>query len=432
MEARVLAVKVLSQVLGHRHALDKTLAQQLPLLKEPNGHALVQELCYGVVRWQVRLEGLVTQLVNTPLKDEAVHYLLLLGLYQLMYMRIPPHAAVDSTVNAATALKKPWAKGLVNAVLRRYLRDCARLTEQLERADTTRYAHPAWLLEALQRDWPTQWTAIAAANNERPPLALRVNARKVTRAAYLEQLAAAGIEARALPHTDHGIVIDKPLPVEGLPGFAEGAVSVQDGAAQQAAPLLDVQPGQRVLDACAAPGGKTCHILELQPEVAELVAVDQDPTRLTRIQQNLTRLQVNAKLVAGDARHPERWWDSVPFDRILLDAPCSALGVIRRHPDIKYLRSAADISAVAQVQYQLLSKLWPVLKSGGMLLYVTCSVLKQENEQPVKRFLTEQADARSATVPFPWQDRPHSELGAQILPGEQGMDGFYYACLYKR
>ncbi len=431
MDTRALAAQTLVQVLDQGHSLDAALARNLPKLKDGGARALAQEMCYGVLRWHLRLDALARRLLSSPLKDSEVHCLLLLGLYQLIYMRVAPHAAVDTTVAASQALGKPWAKGLVNAILRTYLRNSVSLLEELDRTEPGAYAHPAWLLDALKTDWPAQWQGIVMANNERPPLCLRVNERKISRTDYLARLAAADIAASALPHTASGVLIEKPLAVEGLPGFTDGLVSVQDGAAQQAALLLDLQPGQRVLDACAAPGGKACHILEIQPESAVL-ALDYRAQRVKLIRQNMERLGLSAELVAGDAAQPQDWWDGAPFDRILLDAPCSASGVIRRHPDIKFLRRASDIDALAQLQTQLLAALWPLLKSGGMLLYVTCSVLQRENEQQIRAFVTLHNDARPDTIAFPWrQTVPTDTIGQQIFPGEEGMDGFYYARLRK-
>ena len=432
-DVRAIAAEVLAQVLENGLSLERALAQQLPLLKESGSRGLTQELCYGVLRWHGRLDATARHLLHTPIKDAQIHYLLLLGLYQLIYLRVAAHAAVDLTVAASVALGKPWAKGLINAVLRGYLRNNTSLLEEVDRSsEYAALAHPVWLLERLKTDWPEQWMSIAQANNKRPPFALRVNAQKLSRAAYLEQLGAAGIAATALPHTTHGLQLEKPLGVEELPGFTEGLVSVQDGAAQLAVPLLDTQAGQRVLDACAAPGGKSCHILEAQPALRDFLALDCSAGRLKRIQQNLDRLQLRANLVLGDAARPEDWWDGEPFDRILLDAPCSATGVIRRHPDIKCLRTAADIETVSATQTSLLAALWPLVKSGGMLLYATCSVLREENDQPVQHFLAQHSDARVEPIVLPWQPiAPASHFGQQILPGEQGMDGFYYARLRK-
>lgn len=431
MDARALAAKVLAQVVGENHSLDAALVQNLPKLKDAAARGLAQEMCYGVLRWHLRLEALANNLLKSPLKDIDVHCLLLLGLYQLIYMRVAPHAAVDMTVAATQALNKPWAKGLVNAVLRNYLRNSASLQEDLDRAEVSAHAHPAWLLDAIKADWPEQWQAIAAANNQRPPLDLRINAQKISRADYLQRLTEAGIAATALPYAPCGIRLEKPQSVETLPGFGDGLFSVQDSAAQLAAPLLDLQAGQYVLDACAAPGGKTCHILEYQPGV-ELLALDNKARRVKLVQQNLDRLQLAAKPLVGDAGRPEEWWDGNQFDRILLDAPCSATGVIRRHPDIKFLRRPADVEALARLQTQLLIALWPLLKSGGMLLYVTCSVLHRENEQQIRDFAATHSDARPESIELPWRQNAQTDsFGQQILPGEEGMDGFYYARLRK-
>lgn len=450
---RAAAARVLVQVLEQGQSLDKALP---PVLSEVEAGArgLVQELCYGVLRWRLRLEALAARLLHKPITDAAIHALLLVGLYQLLYLRVAAHAAVDETVAACKDLGKPWVKGLINATLRNFLRNRDALLAELDlvapdilspatpvepfagalpctSSDEARYAHPAWLLERLRHDWPEHWLAIVNANNERPPLWLRVNTRRTTRDAYLEQLAAAGIKASASPHSPQAVLPEAAVSVDALPGFQQGLVSVQDAAAQQAALLLGAQPGERILDACAAPGGKTCHILELQPELGELVAVDNDERRSARIRENLTRLGLDARLVTGDASRPQQWWDGKLFDRILLDAPCSGTGVIRRHPDIKHLRTPADIETQSRLQQAMLTALWPLLRAGGMLLYVTCSILKQENEQPIQSFLTSHPDARADELRFAWHEQALARVGDTILPGEQGMDGFYYARLRK-
>ncbi len=444
---RAAAVRALVQVLEQGQSLDKALPPVLSEVEE-GARGLVQELCYGVLRWRLRLAALAARLLHKPITDTAIHVLLLVGLYQLLYLRVATHAAVDQTVAACKDLGKPWAKGLINATLRNFLRNRDALLAELDVADEARYAHPAWLLERLRQDWPEQWPAIVKANNERPPLWLRVNTRRTTREAYLEQLAtyrdvlvsreagsrerpAAGIKAGASPHSPQAVLLEEPVSVDALPGFQQGLVSVQDAAAQQAALLLGAQPGERILDACAAPGGKTCHILELQPELGELVAVDSDERRSARIRENLTRLGLEARLVTGDASRPQDWWDGELFDRILLDAPCSGVGVIRRHPDIKQLRTPADIENQSRLQQAMLTALWPLLRAGGMLLYVTCSILKQENEQPIQHFLASHPDARADEIRFDWHGQAVASVGDYILPGEQGMDGFYYARLRK-
>lgn len=431
MNPRAAAAKVLTQVLQRKQSLSHVLPVQLAKLHLPRERALAQELCYGALRWYFRLETLLGKLIKEAPKDRDLHGLLLIGLYQLIYLNIPAHSAVDETVNACGALHKPWAKGLVNAVLRNYLREATRLLAETDHKETARHSHPAWLLGNLKQAWPHDWQAIAAANNTHAPMWLRVNARRMTRDDYLQKLAAAGIAAEGPAHSPHAVRLEKPLAVEHLPGFAEGWVSVQDAAAQQAAYLLDAQPGQRVLDACAAPGGKACHILELQPALLELQAVDSDAARLTRVQENLTRLGLKGHLLTGDAGSPQSWWDGKPYERILLDAPCSGSGVIRRHPDIKLLKSAADVAALAAQQARLLAALWPLLDNGGIMVYATCSVLPQENEQQVQTFLDAHPDARAESIVWPWRAAMNTP-GAYILPGEQGMDGFYYAKLRKQ
>ena len=290
-------------------------------------------------------------------------------------------------------------------------------------------AHPAWLLEHLQQDWPADWERIVSANNATPPMTLRVNAAHSERDTYVAMLKESGTSCEPARHTEYGLTLSQPVGVDHLPNFTDGAVSVQDAAAQLAAQLLDARPGERVLDACAAPGGKTAHILERQPGLAKLLALDISEERIQRLTDNLRRLGLSATTCVGDATNPTSWWDGRPFDRILLDAPCSATGVIRRHPDIKVLRHAEDLRQLTQTQAQILTALWPLLKPGGMLLYVTCSILQQENSQQIQDFLATQADARHNLIDAEWG---HAQAaGRQTLPGENGMDGFFYACIQK-
>jgi 16S rRNA (cytosine967-C5)-methyltransferase len=396
----------------------------------PRDRGLVQELCYGTLRWRGRLEFFLGRLVDKPLKprDQDLQALLLIGLYQLAFLSVPPHVAVSETVGAAEQLKKGWAKGLVNGVLRRFQREAAALNTTADADEAARLAHPHWLLARLKSAWPGQWEAIAHANNARPPLTLRVNLARLSRDDYLARLQAAGIPARAAPHVLGAVTLETPLPVEQLPGFGEGLVSVQDAAAQLSAELLDPRPGERILDACAAPGGKTGHLLERAAPL-ELEALDRDGARLDRIRENLSRLGLTARVVEADAGTPASWWDGRPYDRILLDAPCSATGVIRRHPDIKSLRKEADIHELVTEQARLLRALWPLLKPGGMLLYATCSILPEENAHQIRRFLADHADAVEHPIDARW-GRP-VEAGRQILPGEDDMDGFFYACITK-
>jgi 16S rRNA (cytosine967-C5)-methyltransferase len=428
---RLAAAKVLQQVLDNGRSLATLLPQAFDRIPQME-RAFAQELVYGSLRWHVRLAALLDELLATPLKprDHDILCLLLLGLYQLSRLGVAPHAAVNETVNAARLVRKPWAVGLINGVLRSYQRQRQRLENKLDNCTESRLAHPQWFLAQLKQDWPDDWEAIALANNERAPMALRVNLRRQSRTVYLDKLREAHLPAHEAPFTRAGICLETPIAVARLPGFEDGDASVQDVAAQLAAELLDVQPGMRILDACAAPGGKTAHILECGNNRATVVAIDRDMSRLMRVAENLERLGLNAELIRADAGEPDRWWDKVQFDRILLDAPCSASGVIRRHPDIKLLRRAADLEQLAQQQERFLERLWPLLASGGMLLYATCSVFRLENEERVVGFLARHDDAFEATLTADWGRAMQN--GRQILPGENGMDGFYYACLIKR
>jgi 16S rRNA (cytosine967-C5)-methyltransferase len=388
-------------------------------------------MAYGVLRWFHQLDAIATVFIDKPLKekDRDIHLLLLVGLYQLRHMRVARHAAVTETVEAATTLKKSWAKNFLNACLRSYLRDQARAQAAVAASPSASFSHPDWLIEEIRRDWPEDWETMLAANNERPPMVLRVNRRRQTRDQYLARLAQAGIAAKAMPLTDTAVLMDMPVAVSELPGFSQGDVSVQDTAAQFAAVLLDAQPGERVLDACAAPGGKTGHLLEHTPGLAELVALDKEPARMALIEDNLARLGLGAKLIAGDAENPANWWDGRPFDRILADVPCSATGVIRRHPDIKWRRHPEDLPKLVTTQARLLEGLWPLLKPGGKLLYVTCSILAVENEKQLSAFLVRHPEAQEVMLPM--STGRTRAVGRQILPGEAGMDGFYYACIHK-
>jgi len=428
---RLLAARLVHGVIARGESLSSLLAAQLNVIDDARQRALAQELAFGTLRWYHRLQAVLGQLLSKPLKgkDADLRALLLVGLYQQLVLEMPAHAAVSETVDAVRGLGKHWARGLVNGVLRNALRRHKSLLQKADAELQSRWSHPAWWIQRLQQDWSQHWQAILQANNQRPPMVLRVNARQGDRADYLARLEAAAIEARALSAVETAVEIVKPVSVEALPGFHAGAVSVQDAAAQLAAPLLRLQDGQRVLDACAAPGGKTGHILESAACLAEVVAVDNDPRRLQKVSDNLRRLQRQARCIAADAADPQSWWDGRPFDRILLDAPCSASGVVRRHPDIKVLRREADLAALAQQQQRLLDALWPLLASGGILLYVTCSVFNCENSGSVQAFLKRQHDARELSLDSEWGQR--QAVGRQLLPGEQGMDGFYFARLTK-
>jgi len=429
-DPRAAAAIALARVLQHRESLNTALPNTLQPLNGRD-HALAQELAYGTLRWLTQLEFIAKQLLQKPLKpaDADIYALLLVGLYQLRHTRIPDHAAISASVAASGVLGKSWARGLINAILRNAQRQHDALETQLQNNLVARTAHPQWLVERIKSDWPDDWQAILTANNQRPPLHLRVNARKTNRDDYLTTLTNADITATAHPHATYGITLEKPTDVTALPGFADGLVSVQDPAAQLASQLLDAHAHDRVLDACAAPGGKTAAILEAQPQLHELVAIDNDATRLTRVDDNLARLQLTGRCLTADAGEVNSWWDGVPFQRILLDAPCSASGVIRRHPDIKYLRRPTDLANLATTQNQLLRALWPTLAPGGRLLYATCSVFKRENDAVIRAFCATTPDAQSQAITADWGKI--SAVGRQILPGEAGMDGFYYACLHK-
>jgi len=430
MNPRLAAARALAAVLSGKASLNSSLPAQLDKVDERD-RGLTQDLAFGTARWQPRLDLLAAQLLQKPFKaaDADVQALLLVGLYQLFYTRIPAHAAIGETVGCADKLKKPWAKGLLNAVLRRAQREGEELLAGMERDPVVRTAHPRWLQKSLKAFWPEQWEAICAANNAHPPMILRVNRRHHSRDAYLALLAEAGVAASACQYSRDGIVLAEACDVRGLPGFADGWVSVQDEAAQLSADLLELAPGQRVLDACCAPGGKTCHLLEAEPGLAHMTAIDLEAKRLTRVRENLDRLQLDAELIACDARDTASWWDGKPFQRILLDAPCSATGVIRRHPDIKLTRQAEDIPALATLQGELLDALWPTLEVGGMLLYATCSSLPTENTEVIDAFLARTPGARELDLATEAGLRqPH---GRQLLAQEGGHDGFYYAKLIK-
>lgn len=430
MNPRLAAAKALAAVLSGKASLNSSLPTQLDKV-EDRDRGFTQDLAFGTARWQPRLSALAEKLLQKPFKaaDADVEALLLVGLYQLLYTRVPAHAAIGETVGCADKLKKPWAKGLLNAVLRNAQRESETIFAELERDPVVRTAHPRWLQKSLKAFWPQQWETICAANNAHPPMILRVNRRHHSRDAYLALLGEAGIAATPCVYSRDGIVLEAAADVRSLPGFAEGWISVQDEAAQLAADLLDLAPGQRVLDACCAPGGKTCHILEAEPALTGVVAVDLEAKRLVRVKENLERLGLDAELIAADGRDIDKWWDGKPFQRILLDAPCSATGVIRRHPDIKLTRQPDDIVALAQLQGELLDAMWKTLEVGGILLYATCSTLPTENTEVIAAFLERTPGARELDLATAAGiKQPH---GRQLLAQQGGHDGFYYAKLIK-
>ncbi|OLU21004.1 16S rRNA (cytosine(967)-C(5))-methyltransferase [Pseudomonas sp. PA1(2017)] len=430
MSPRLAAARALAAVLDGKASLGTSLPPLLDKV-EARDRGLAQDLAFGAARWQPRLELIAAKLLRKPFKDgdRDLEALLLVGLYQLFYTRIPAHAAIGETVGCVDKLKKTSAKGLLNAVLRNAQREGDSLIQELDRDPVLHTAHPRWLQKQLKAFWPEHWQAICAANNAHPPLILRVNRRHGSRDDYLARLRQVGFEAEPCEFSRDGIRLLQACDVTLLPGFAEGHVSVQDEAAQLAADLLQLAPGQRVLDACAAPGGKTCHLLEAEPALSEVVAVDLEAKRLARVRENLDRLGLEATLIAADGRDTAAWWDGKPFQRILLDAPCSATGVIRRHPDIKLTRKADDIPALATLQGELLDAMWPTLEVGGILLYATCSTLPTENTEVIDAFLARTPGARELDIAGPFGlKQPH---GRQLLAQQDGHDGFYYAKLIK-
>lgn len=425
---RSLCCQILAPLLHREGSLASALAPQLRHHDNLNG-ALIQELCYGVCRWYGRLHFVAQRLLDKPLrnKDSDVYCLILLGLYQLYFSRIPAHAALHETVATVELLGKPWATKLVNAVLREAQRQEASLLEAAQHDYTAWYAHPEWLLQRLKQDWPSQYRELLDANNARAPMTLRVNLARVTRSNYLEQLHAAGLPATPGQLSPAALVLHTPCDVQALPGFAEGLVSVQDEASQLVAQLLPLAPGLRVLDACAAPGGKTCTLLETEPTL-RVLAADRDERRLPRLRENLARLQLTAEVRCLDLGQPNAL-PPASVDRILLDVPCSATGVIRRHPDIKLLRTPEEVTLLLAQQQALLTATWPLLRPGGFLLYSTCSVLRAENSQQVLTFANNTADASLQALAVPGVDAHIT--GLQLLPSERGPDGFFYALLQK-
>ena len=390
--------------------------------------AWLQEMAMGVFRHLPQLQIWLRELLEQPLtgSKKILEHVILLGFYQQAYSRVSDHAAVAATVNAAEVLGGKSLKGLINAILRNFQRQ--QLAAQASDNPIIQSGLPKWLYKRLANAYPQEIESIVSGMNQPAPIWLRVNQQQCTHHHYCNALTDAGISfALSEQHPDAVILLDR-APITTLPGFTEGWFSVQDGAAQLAAPLLDAQPGERILDCCAAPGGKSAHILERSTALAELIALDSEASRLERMTENLNRLQLHANIVCADAAEVESWWDGKPFDRILLDAPCSATGVIRRHPDIRWLRKSADIEVLEALQYKILTNLWRTLKTGGTLLYATCSVLPVENKAQISRFLQEYSDAQLLPI---HSGESIEQPGQQILPGEQQMDGFYYARLLK-
>ncbi|RPD93322.1 16S rRNA (cytosine(967)-C(5))-methyltransferase RsmB [Candidatus Pantoea deserta] len=421
---RSLSAQLIERVIDKGESLSAILPGAQKKLTDKDG-ALVQEICFGVLRTLPQLEALIGKLMARPLtgKQRVLHYLIMVGLYQLLYTRVPAHAALAETVAGAEVLKRANLKGLLNGVLRQFQRQQAELLAEVDQGPQ-KHLHPAWLLQRLQQAWPEEWQQIVEANNQRPPMWLRVNRQYHSRDAWLALLNDSERTASAADVAPDALRLDTPAPVGQLPGFADGWVTVQDLSAQRCALLLAPENGEQILDLCAAPGGKTTHILEIAPE-AQVMAVDVDAQRLIRVQENLQRLRMQAEVKQGDGRTPQAWCGDRQFDRILLDAPCSATGVIRRHPDIKWLRRDRDIAELATLQRDILEAVWSHLKPGGTLLYATCSVLPEENQAQISAFLSRHADARADILPGGKED------GLQVFPTVEGGDGFFYAKLVK-
>lgn len=422
---RARAALVLHDVAHGGASLDAVLDKRGAGL-EADDRALFRELSFGALRWFWRCKAIVDQLVRRPIKkrDAIIEAVIVTGLYQLDQMRLPPHAAIHATVQACVTLDRGGFKGLVNGVLRNFQRRRAELLEALSGA--ARDAHPEWLWRTIHEQWPARADGVIQANNSRPPMILRVNARYHAPVQYLERLRAAGIEAHPLDHAPDAVVLRHPVDVDRLPGFREGRVSIQDASAQLLARVLPADPGERALDACAAPGGKLTHLLERFPGM-RVQAVEADPGRAGRIRENLERLGLEAEVTVADASRVEQWWNGLPFDLVLLDAPCSATGVVRRHPDIKVLRRASDPGQMAELQARLLEQLFETVKPGGRLVYVTCSILAEENQDQIEAFLRRTPGARGEPVQLPVGES--TGTGWQVLPGDGEGDGFYYAVI---
>lgn len=422
-EARLAAARACQDVFDGGQSLATVMSSRLAGLTGSQDRALARRITLSVMRRRPELDWYLARLLKRPLprKERVTHYLLLAGLAQLVALELAPHAVLNATVEATRLARRERLTGLVNGVLQTFLRQREALAVELPDEDTLRYGLPAWILARMQADWPHHWRSMAEAANESPPVWLRVNRRKVSREDYQRQLEEAGIESRISQEAPDALALAHPVAIRRLPGFADGLVSVQDAGAQLAAEWTGVADGMRVLDACAAPGGKACHLLERAD--IHLTAVESDESRARVIHDNLGRLGLEARVRAADATAVESWWDGEAFDRILVDAPCSSTGVLRRHPEIRWLRREADLAGYEQVQARLLDRLWPLLKPGGMLVYITCSVFHSENAAQALRFMEEHDDADIAE-PARALGQP-ANPGRQYLPGEGGMDGFY-------
>lgn len=434
--ARKAALSILLGVLKDGQSLSSLghMSENL----QPRDASFARMLSYGVLRFYFQLKSLLKPLMKKSLKakDLDIELVLLLALYQILHSRVPDYAVVDAAVGEVRKSRKKWAASMVNAVLRNFIRQQESLLKQ-PRDEEAEYSHPAWMIERLKLDWPQHWQQVLSGNNEQPPMSLRINVQKSTLQDYLLALQAEGIEAESVAAIPSALILKQACDVKSLPGYADGWFSVQDVGAQFAAQLLQPQPGDRVLDACAAPGGKTAHLFELQPSIT-ISALDISAERLQRVEENCSRLGFSPELIVADAAQPDSWWQGELYDRILLDVPCSASGVIRRHPDIKHLRRAEDIETLVQLQRDILQSCWPLLRPGGQMLYATCSLFRQENQLQIEWFLEQHSNALLQPV-AEWTAGYSSQKnlnidshGIQLLPVEHINDGFYYALLEKK
>jgi 16S rRNA (cytosine967-C5)-methyltransferase len=432
--SRQLAVKWLGLVLNDGRSINDILSRQQMIEGFSSSDiAFAKQILFGGCRYFHQIKAILDQLLEKPLKqkDQDVYLLLIIGVYQLRYMSVPDHAAISETVELTKVINKPWAKGLVNGCLRNYQRQLDNIETKLSKAKTFLHSHPNWIIRHLESDWLEQAAEILQQNNQRAPMTIRVNTLRVARDEYLSILAQNSIEAVPHPIARDALVLDKPCDVYQLPGFESGDVTVQDAAAQLAVELLDLKPNLRVLDGCAAPGGKTTHILQREP-TTQLVSVEMSELRSERIRQTLDRLDMQCQLKTADILNHSQWWDGQQFDRILIDVPCSASGVIRRNPDIKIHRKKTDIPELVRLQQQILNKTWQLLKPGGRLVYATCSIFKDENQSQIDKFLAQHdAQVVSLESSVDTQMNDLASLGYQIFPGDAEMDGFYLCGLLK-
>ncbi len=434
MNSRALATLILNQVISHGVSLPEAMQKIFDKYPKAQDISLIKELCFGSLRWYFQLEAISEQLLHSPLqaKNKDIACLIIIGLYQILHLKVPDYAAVSETVAAAKQLHKVWAASLVNKILRSFIQKQTSILEKLQE-EAAKYAHPNWLIDSIRQHYPQHWETILENNNAHPPLFLRINTQKTHLQEYQCLLKEKDIETDFVTGFPEALQVKKPVGVDKITGFYDGLCSVQDLAGQEVATLLNLKPGLRVLDACCAPGGKTAHILEKEPDLEKLVAIDKDPKRLIRVKDNIQRLKLKQhplQLLLGDANLSKAWWDGQLFDRILLDAPCSATGVIRRHPDIKLLRQPTDIEGLIVQQQDLLKNLWPLLTVGGELIYTTCSILPEENEQAIARFLKRFPQAEAVTMNF--EGDVSTQYGVQRLPQKEGHDGFFYAVLRKK